>query len=79
MDGCDSIYAIKREDLVNNRMVAEMAGTNCTYCTSITGALLDLDLEYAEPVVDKIGWTQNNNFLAVAAQQKPRYDSKYDI
>ena len=76
IDRDDNVYIITRGDHTEGRMAAcRLAAPDCGYESSSTEVLLDQDIGFAEPVIDRERW-QQENVLSVLVQfnEPPDHD-----
>ncbi|MDD2608881.1 MAG: BNR repeat-containing protein [Giesbergeria sp.] len=76
IDHDDNVYMITRGDHTKNRMAATLLpAPDYHYLPSNTCVLCDLDLGFAEPIIDRSRWQQNNIMtLLLQNNQQPNYD-----
>lgn len=79
IDASDNVYVIYRGDLTDNRMVASLLRAPHYGCSpNDTVRLADLDLAFAEPIIDRQRWNGDNVLtLLLQRNEQPNHDSEY--
>jgi hypothetical protein len=81
IDRADSVYVIYRGDLTDNRMaVTRLSAPDYSFTPEHTCIAWDEDLGYAEPIIDRHRW-QQDNILTMLVQQsrQPDGDRTHDL
>jgi hypothetical protein len=79
LDAQDNAYVIYRGDLSHNRVTAtRLAAPHYRYHPANAQALLDQDLGYAEPIIDRSRWAQDHTLtLLLQPNDQPNHDKQH--
>jgi len=83
LDKADNVYIIYRGDLTQNQLVATVLTApnyTCHSAQSQTQTLWPHDLGYAEPIIDRTRWDQNNTLtLLLQPNAQPNGDKHHHV
>jgi hypothetical protein len=79
LDAQDNAYVIYRGDLSHNRITAtRLAAPHYSYHPANTQALMDQDMGYAEPIIDRSRWAQDHTLtLLLQPNDQPNHDKQH--
>ncbi len=81
LDAKDNAYVIYRGDLTHNRMAATLLpAPHYAYHPANTCVLFDQDVGFAEPIIDRSRWAQENTLtLLLQPNEQPNHDTQHQV